>query len=31
MPELCAGDNGKKNMISMGIGHIALCVVQLET
>ena len=31
MPKLCDGDNGKKNTSAIGIGHIAPCVVQLET
>ena len=31
MPNLCAGDNGKKNTSEIGIGHIAMYVVQLET
>ena len=31
MPKLYDGDNSKKNTGAIGIGHIALCVAQLET
>ena len=31
MPKLCDGDNGKKNTSAIGICHIALYVVRLET
>ena len=31
MPKLCDGDNGKKNTNAIGIGHITLYVVCLET
>ena len=30
MPQLCDGDNGKKNTSAIGIGHIALYLVRLE-
>ena len=31
MPKLCDGDNGKRNTSAIGIGHMALYVVRLET
>ena len=31
MSKLCDGDSGKKNTSATGIGHIARCVIQLET
>ena len=31
MPKRCEGDNGKENTSAIGMGHIVICVVQLET
>ena len=31
MPKLCDGDNGYKNTCAIGIGHISIGVVRLET
>ena len=31
MPNLCDGDNGKKNERAIGIGNFAIFSVQLET
>ena len=30
MPKVCEGENGKRNVSALGIGHITFCELRLE-